>query len=1636
MNNNLYLHAATKQRVESFQKSQEHNLISRSIKSNNDRRKEYIDKIIYLARMKINKINEDEEMLKDLNIFSISLIMEIFILIRLMMISLNDIEGDKNASEFFYYLPYYTVNVEVLNLIHYFKRLDDPSINFKDEWKKGQEIKFKYANYVDDKIMKEDEDDEEKIQYVLDKAFFAMDVDDWIELIGSYKDQQRTLTEKIDTVQLEEKMNIELYNKLFFLMVDVFKEKLKIQDMEKNKLLIDEETKGMENQVLNMYLADSESVNRIMAEFALSKSIKGGQGFYNELNDLFLITRKNINLDIHSAWKQARKNRDARRKARRSPISPVSPQMIEEEESKEVIPEDPTIMVEKTPLDINLNFDIDNVSAQKNNRASNLDIEKADLMIVDTIQKKRALETDPMIEPWEVKKIGIQLDEELAKNLLMLSDQWEPEPGFIAEEVATVSQTALNEAIVNYRIPMDKITNYAMTYYGAYIRTQIKYVMADLFKRKKVPWTLTIHVDAVLRNMKIAAGSEWIGHFDDMEYDYTVNDPSVVGDTIQIIWSDILKWSEEILGDQSGIMLVGFNEIEIRAVSKQYGYFGSYIPTPECLVQKKAVANPQNLDDRCLVYCILMHMHSKDINSTLFKQWGRDGFNKDWKKIHNVLEETSKVQMRGITFPVKISDIPQIEYQNSIHINIFGIEVYEDPKQKRKPRSGPDSKKEVGFKLFPIYSSWKGANIRYGEFMNVLVLKEKVGELEKSHFLYVHNLDSLVRESGPGRSIVCVRCLNISLTQVAHDTHFKECIKNNGLRYSFPTKPEELVIKFKHFHYAVPVPFIIYSDFESILVQDVLIKSGGTVQDCKRHVPSSWAMRTVFNNDLIGGRDETVCSIYDRMKSDFGNGCVKTFIEELLQEAGRITRYILNGSEAIKMDQQDWLDYQRATRCYMCSEVFEPSVRNQVSKNAKVRDHCHITGKYRGAAHSICNTMAKNKSFIPVVFHNLSGYDLHLFIKDLFAGEISVIAKSSEKYTTLNIKPDFFVRVTDNDASLVYPLVIDKATFQGLSDQLKQSFKSIMKIRFIDSLSFLSGSLENLAKSLPSNHRYTFAMDDILRKKGPYPYEYMDSFEKFEETKLPGRDDFFSLLTRKELDYDSYVYGFKIWDRYNCKTIKDYHMLYMETDVNLLAEIFENFRRICYSNYKIDPAYYITTPALAWDACLKYTKVNLEVITDMEVYNFFEAGIRGGVSTCGEFRHVETENTDYEIKYYDVNNLYGSMMANKLPTGGFEWILDPHGFLEDNSMTALAQDKEFGYVFEVDLIYPVELHDLHNAFPLAPVHWKGKLMCTLNDKSNYILSVVTLNTYLNYGLKLGMVYRILKYRHSPWMSDYIWFNFNKRAEAKEHGDQSLINFYKLMNNSVYGKTLENVKKRRNIKICRTDTELYNTQRDFYYKTHKVFRNDMVLVHLQSKEIILDKPIYIGFCVLEYAKDLMYRFYYGKFKEYYGNYIKMLYTDTDSFIMLMKKSDTYEASNQKMRPYINEGVLGMLKDEYPDKEITGYVGLKSKSYALQFDKRTEKIVNKGIPVCVNNTELTFNDFKEVLYQRTSISTNFFRIMSKGHEMYSILVEKKMLDGKDSKRFIYNNENKTWAWGHVFERNCNAVVQQINNLNNII
>ena len=985
----------------------------------------------------------------------------------------------------------------------------------------------------------------------------------------------------------------------------------------------------------------------------------------------------------------------------------------------------------------------------------------------------------------------------------------------------------------------------------------------------------------------------------------------------------------------------------------------SYKPFPKVIMKKKAVINMENKDNQCFKWAVARALNPVD---------------RDSERITKILKtQAEKYNWNDIEFPTKLKDIHKFENNNNVTVNVFSFD--------------DETKKVYTLRL---------SKADFKEIINLFLYDE--------HYSVVKNLSRLVSgqlNKQDHKKHICLRCLNHFKTLESLEKHLELCQNHDHQHHVYPNEDNKHVF-FKQYQKMHRVPFVVYADFECF-VEPTNNKIGNGTTQYQKHVPSGFCYTIKCMEESIY-KDKTVLYTAKEDGEDIG----KKFVECLENDLKKVYE-ILRTPAPIKMSDQEEENFKNVVVCYACGLDL---------KDDRVRDHCHITGKYRGAAHNKCNLRMKVPKFVPVLFHNLEGYDSHLFVKSL-GGEISCIPKTDEKYISFS-------------KQIVMETITDES---GKKTELK------LEIRFLDSVKFTLKSLDGLVKGLGPNQFKTLENEmgnnELLKKKGVFPYDFMTDFEKLNVNKLPSKKDFYNKLNDNNISDEEYKHAQKVWMEFNCNTMRNYHDLYLKTDVLLLADVMENYRNVCIDNYGLDPLWYYTAPGLAWDAVLKISKIELELLTDPDMYLIIEDGIRGGISTIMK-RYTKANNpytNDFDpekentyIQYLDANNLYGWAMSQPLPVNEFKWMNES----ELQNWNRLCDGK--GCILEVDLEYPEDLHDAHNEYPLAPerlrVNKVNKLIPNLNNKEKYVIHHKNLKQYLDLGLKLTKIHKGVKFNEKAWLKDYIQLNTNLRTKGTTDFEKD---FFKLMNNSVFGKTMENIRNRIDVRLITETDTLEKLVKKPNFDRINIFTENLVAVHMKKTTIKLHKPIYLGMSILDLSKTLMYDFHYNYIKEKYGENANLLFTDTDSLCYEIKTQDFYlDISNDVWKKFdtsnfdknhpsgieagINKKVIGMIKDEAGGKQITEFVGLRSKLYAYKMHCGKEEKKCKGVKKGVVKKEITLEDYKNCLFTKEEQQRTMNAFRSRKHNIYTESITKTALSANDDKRIILEDGINTMAIGH--------------------
>ena len=708
------------------------------------------------------------------------------------------------------------------------------------------------------------------------------------------------------------------------------------------------------------------------------------------------------------------------------------------------------------------------------------------------------------------------------------------------------------------------------------------------------------------------------------------------------------------------------------------------------------------------------------------------------------------------------------------------------------------------------------------------------------HYVLITNIKALIHKYlGKHQRIdnhLCRNCFHISTSLARHERHEEICHQNTQAIIKMP-KAKHQNFEFKNVQARWFAPIVGFFDLESIIepvANTINTQQNSVTRALEEHKPCSYALLFVALNETK--------PFYFDLK------CGPNVMVEFVKSLEQIARDIYDVKQQHKnFAGEPTITKDQASLCWICETELNTS-----SQDPTVLDHCHFTGKFLGWAHAQCNLKRKTLNFTPLFAHNLANYDLHHVVLALQSlndkNTISVVPSTSEKFISLQI---------------------------GVHMKRTQNKKGVWTsqyeyIRLLDSFKFMNASLDKLVQNLPSDQFTLLEQNfqawpttsvNLLKQKGSFPYCFVDSFEKLQEAQLLPLEKWTNSLQQYDVTVseDEYKRALEVFSLFKCQNIGDYYSLYLTTDVFLLAAVVLCFRKVCYDTYGLDCCQYYTASNLSGDAMLKICNPQLHLLTEKEHLDMVESLVRGGVSSVYSKRLCRANNkffSDYKptnissfIIMIDANNLYGGIMEKFcLPLHDFE-MFDKSEWTDEEAQEILRRilntpdDDEVGYIVEVDFSYPDSLHELHSDFPLARTKdaidecWLSeyqsslladmqikkppqvkKLIQTLFDKQNYTLHYQTLKLYVELGLVLTKLHRVLSFKQQKWLAPYVQLNTEKRKQAKNKFEED---FFKLMVNSSFGKTCEGKQNRMKVRITRTEEETLKWTDKPEYQSSKI-----------------------------------------------------------------------------------------------------------------------------------------------------------------------------------------------------------------------
>ena len=784
---------------------------------------------------------------------------------------------------------------------------------------------------------------------------------------------------------------------------------------------------------------------------------------------------------------------------------------------------------------------------------------------------------------------------------------------------------------------------------------------------------------------------------------------------------------DEFEQGESGYIFDSIKKLTVKMFKYHDIRASSYCKLPKPFCNSKSIVNIQNDDNYCFLWSILARKYKVDSHR---------------ERVSHYENHFHELNQGDIQFPMKIKDIPTFERLNNLNINVFELSAND--------------------KTF----SPKYVNKNYYDDQIDLLLYE-------NHYCLITNLHNFCRNN-EHYTHLCRRCLNLYGDQTKLEEHMLRCIEQKVCNISYMNPNQK--IKFNDWYMKIDPPIWIAADFECM---NIPINNNDN---------DNVTYKFFVNKPVAIGYNIVKNPGYDNLNLEkdgyikyFGEDCVGWFINEMLEIESYMKTYVKKELEIILDTIPENYDQ---TTCWLCEKEFTPK---DLKDNPVVRDHCHLTGRFRGLAHNACNlnTRKAHTSFVPILFHNFSGYDCHLIFEKL----VNMAAKKN-------------IKINEND-------IIAKSSENYISVK-------IGCLKFLDSYRFLDASLDKLSLTLtsfPSLDKDGME-DDLFKRKLAYSYEKGNTIESYYKPLKLGREDYFSTLKQSYSCFEEIIRTQAIIVKNKITNLKELTMLYLKNDVLLLTDIFQNYIDTCKKAYGINPLYSYSTPSFTWKAALKMTGVKLDYITDDKLRLLLENNMRGGPSACMGNRYVK--RGERKIVYEDMNNLYGWSMSQYLPTGDFQEIKVTKSNLK--TILRTPDNNEHGFLIECDLEYPSSLHKKTKHFSFLPEKktvkvedfspymtankpekYKPteKLIMDQTNKQRYFLHYRDLKFYIRHEIRTLNVHTVYKFKQSPWLATYIKYNTEQRSTAQTEFQK---HFYKLMNNSFYGKTIEIIRKRLNLDL--------------------------------------------------------------------------------------------------------------------------------------------------------------------------------------------------------------------------------------------
>ena len=1045
----------------------------------------------------------------------------------------------------------------------------------------------------------------------------------------------------------------------------------------------------------------------------------------------------------------------------------------------------------------------------------------------------------------------------------------------------------------------------------------------------------------------------------------------------------------------SGFTDFGIEYEKINVLKIVNAMANSYIELPVRIINTKSCINIKNNDEKCFLYCHLLHERYR-LND--FKKiQGAERLHGEKAFVHNNV--MINLNYEGIKFPIPFNTfyiVKKIEEQNKIRINIF---EYKEGKKND---------------IVPIYHS----KMEYKNCMNLLVICDKTKK--KYHYVYIKNLNGLLRSNfHHDGTKFCENCLKSFSTKKAFNSINHKC----NYKYNSSELPNymaivdnkllkcpiDMYVKPFNLKHTIHLPFVMYCDFESILKKSEDEK----YSDKRQHELSSYCYNLICRERPI----------FNKFKIYRGNANVSV-IDHFLNEIKNVLDHIKECKKKFYalplLTDEELKRHKKLKKCQFCNVKFDKDIK-------RVQHHNHISGNYIATVCQSCNSKIRTDTTLYIAFHYLKGYDIFY-----------IINKINDHFKDSNIN-----LLGHNSSSIFHVGIKNYIKIIDTHEYIKGSLKSLSKN--------LKDEDINYTRDLVNKYGHDFVKKDI------FPFRYIDDFSKYDENIFPDIEYFDNVDKETYEKYRKFYFSnFNTLGEYSDYYLEKDVRLISDIMESYRSLFMSKYETELFGHYSINS---LTWEVMKkWNPVqikiLDDYRIYKEFKSLARGGLCDIASMRYAVANNKYMRNYDHSQHSSYIMHFDINSMYGHVMRSyPMPYDEFSFLSNDQ--IKDFKLTAHDINSEYGYILNVDISeIDIKYHDYYNDLPLFPVKEKvfkkdisdyqkkilkdnnkpfistEKLLLNFNEKKNYTLHYLTLQFYLKFpGFKIKQINNILKFKQANYFKDYVEYNHQNRIESTNENDK---NIYKLLIDSLFGRSLLNKEKySSNIKI-------YND--NDYKKVLKIISNDRfkdyeaidennALINVEKQCIKLDSPAYIGACILDLSKLEFYNNWY-KLKNKYKDNIALMYYDTDSYLCHIKTEDVYKdmyemnifdmTSYKPDFKYFKTGQqykMGLLKDENanskdPDdsvynSQISEAVALKSKLYG--YLKESDIIKYKGL-----KSKIDFQSLKTAVFNNELIKTDFYTIKAKNHKIYSYTDHKTLMAYTD-KRYLYNPV-ESYAYGH--------------------